>query len=829
MDDDLLEALTEREQEILSLIAAGLSNQAIADQLFLTLGTVKWYNKNIYSKLGVRSRTQAVAFARKVGLLESPLVTPSKLNIPPQATGFIGREDELKGIERRLADPTCRLLTLFGPGGIGKTRLAIEAAYRHQQAFVSVSFCTLQATPSSQALILAIADNINLTLSGRQEPKIELLSFLAGKRFLLVLDNFEHLLDSRDLLAELLDAAPQLKILVTSRVLLSLHSEWLFSVRGLPWPEDHTSSSPETYPAVALFINRAHQVAPDFMADRAMPDIIRICQLVAGMPLGIELATTWLKMLDCAEIAARIERSIDFLASRHHDIPERHRSMRAVFEQSWSMLTAKEQAIFRRLAVFQNGFDLRAAEQVTGVSLPVLSSLLEKSLLQRDESGRFHIHELLRQYATEQLARSDEECAANEAHAAYFTGFLHQRRLDTTAGRQREAGQEIGTEIDNIRAAWRWTVREGRVAHIQRSVYPLYQYFRFSSRYLEAHDTFQEAATYLAAQPLETAGAALAELLCYQGWTCTRSGDIDKAQALFEQSYHIYERLALVPPSGIATDPLSGFGIIALIRGNYAEATHIGEKALARSSAWNDQWNRVQALYVLAGAALAAGDFELAREYATEALNILHHGGESWMIAYLHNQLGNIARATGSYDEARQHYEASYAVREAYDDREVMALTLNQLGMVACLRQEYRQAQRLYQQSYQLYVDIGDRGGLGTALNGQGMAACALGDVAAALDFFQQAIRIALEIQFATLTNSVFISFGELCLKTGRATEGIAVLAFIRNQSDTYQEARTRVETLLAGCASNDLVVGSKLAALLNRDSIIALLLEAAF
>jgi predicted ATPase len=674
-------------------------------------------------------------------------------------------------------------------------------------------------------LIPTIADAIALTLSGRHEPKAELFRFLADKSLLLILDNFEHLLDGRDLLTELMDAAPQVKIMVTSRVLLGLHSEWLFSVSGLPWPKDNSVDDPESYPAVALFISRAHQTALDFKADRVMADIIHICQLVEGLPLGIELATTWLKLLNCAQIAARIEHSIDFLTTRHQDVPSRHRSLRAVFEQSWLMLTVEERSIFQRLAVFHDGFDLQAAEEVAGASLFALSSLLEKSLLQRDESDRFHIHELLRQYAAERLASSNEEFSASNAHAAYFTKFLHQRRVDTTAGRQREAGREIGVEIDNIRSAWNWAIKHGNAGYIQQSVYPLYQYFRFTSRYLEAQHTFREAAAQLAAQPLETSGIARAELLCYLGWTYTRSGDIERAQSVFEQSYSIYETLGLAPTPGVATDPMSGFGIIALIRGDYAEAIRVGEIALARSDTWKDPWNRMQALYVLAGASLAQGDFHLAQQQATEALNTLQAGDENWMTAYVHNQLGNIARALGNYEEARQHYEASYAVRQAYEDREGMALTLNQLGMVAHLRHDYRQAQRLYEQSHRMYLDIGDRGGLGTALNGQGMAACALGDKAGAHDFFRQAIRIALEIQFEPLIDSVMVGLGELCLKNGQKTEGIGLLMFAQNQPSTHQEVRTRAAQLTAAYAVDDIEAGRKWVESRDRDNLVALLL----
>lgn len=823
MDGDLIDALTEREQEILSLIAEGLSNQAIADRLFLTLGTVKWYNKHIYSKLDVRSRTQAIIRARDLGLLGGVPATTVKLRLPRSTTSFIGREEELGGIERRLADPGCRLLTLFGPGGIGKTRLALEAAYRHIPLFDTVYFGALQAT---RTLIPTIADAVGLALSGRHEPKTELLDFLANKRLLLVLDNFEHLLDRRDLLTEILDAAPQVKIMVTSRVLLNLHSEWLFSVGGLPWPEDEKTDRPELYPAVDLFVSRAQQIYPDFAPDNSMADIIRICQLVEGMPLGIELAATWLKLLNCGEIADRIEGSIDFLATRHQDIPSRHRSLRAIFEHNWSLLTDEEQTIFQRLAVFQGGFDVRAAEQVTNASLFALLSLVEKSLLQRDESGRFHIHELLRQYAAERLASSNTEFEAREAHAAYFADFLDQRRDDTNSRRQREVSHEIGVEIDNIRAAWHWAVAEINADHIEKSVYPLYQYFRFTSRYLEARDTFREAAARLAEQPLEIAGVARAELLCFQGWTCTRSGDIETAEAVFRQSYDIYETLGHAPRPGLATDPIHGFGTIALIRGDYAEATRFGKLALARCEARGDCWNRAQALYVLSGAALGQGDFLLARQHATEAIAFLREHHENWFIAYIHNQLGTIARALGDYDVALQHYEASYAVRGAYDDREVMALTLNQLGKVACLQGDYRQAQRHYEQSHRLYLDLGDRGGLGAAHNGLGMVACALGDTTGAREHFRQAMKIAFDIHYTPLIAEVLIGFGELCLKTGQTVEGVTLLILAQNQLGIQQEASDRAGQLLVSYTADVVEEGRQRAESLDLDHTIEKLMN---
>ncbi len=826
MDGELPDALTEREQEILGFIAAGLSNQDIADRLFLTLGTVKWHNKHIYSKLNVRSRTQAIIRARELELLSIVPATAVTPRLPKATTSFIGREDELDAIERRLADSGCRLLTLFGPGGIGKTRLALEAAYRHIQVFDGVYFGALQTTPSTHALVPTIADAVGLRLSGRPEPKTELLDFLANKRFLLVLDNFEHLLDGCALLTEILDAAPQVKIVVTSRVLLNLHCEWLFSVGGLRSPEDEKTENPEAYSAVALFISRAQQSHPDFIPEKSMVDIVRVCQLVEGMPLGIELATTWLKLLDCSEIADRIQGSIDFLATRHQDIPTRHRSLRAIFDHHCSLLTAEAQAIFQRLSVFRGGFDVRAAQQVTGASLFALLALVEQSLLQRDESGRFHIHELLRQYAADGLASSKTEFEARDAHAAYFADFLDQRRDDTNGVRQREVCHEIGVEIDNIRAAWHWAVAEIKIDYILKSLYPLYQYFRFASRYLEAHDTFREAAARLAEQPREIAGVARAELLCFQGWTCTRSGDIETAAAVFRQSYDLYEMLGRAPRPGLATDPIHGFGTIALIQGNYADATRIGKLALARCDAWGDRWNRIQALYVLTASALAQGDFLLARQHATEAIAFLRAHHENWFIAYLHNQLGTIARALGDYDGARQHYEASYAVRSAYDDREGMALALNQLGMVDCLQGDYRHAHRHFGQSHHLYLDLGDQGGLGAALNGLGMVACGLGDMTGAHERFRQAMKIASDIHYTPLIAEVLIGFGELCLKTGQTVEGVTLLMLAQNQPGIQHESRDRAGQLLVACSADVLKEGRRRAESLNLGDTIAALLH---
>ncbi len=353
-------------------------------------------------------------------------------NLPTQPTSFIGRGPEVAKIIELLADPDCRLLTLVGTGGIGKTRLAIGAATKMVDAFAyGVYFVPLQSIQSTDFLISAVADAIKLPLSGQQDPQIQLFNHLDNKEMLLVLDNFEQLLDKggAQLLVNILKAGSSVKLLVTSREVLNLQEEWLYPIHGLPVPDNVQTQNPEIYGAVQLFVERARQVQRDFSLADESEQVIRICQLVEGMPLAIELAASWTKVLSCANIAAEIQRNINFLSTSLRDVPERHRSMEAVCEQSWQLLPAEERRVFKRMSVFRGGFRREAAQAVAGASLSGLLRLVDKSLLRREASGRYAIHELLRQYAEEQLAQTSSEEIANtrELHCTYYMAFLADR------------------------------------------------------------------------------------------------------------------------------------------------------------------------------------------------------------------------------------------------------------------------------------------------------------------------------------------------------------------------------------------------------------------
>jgi predicted ATPase/DNA-binding CsgD family transcriptional regulator len=338
----LYEQLTARELEVLRLIAAGLSNQDIAGRLVVARSTVKWHARQIYNKMGVDNRRQAVARARTAGLLSD--TRPVRHNLPAQITPFIGRQTELTDLARLLRDPNLRLVTIIGPGGMGKTRLALAVA-EHQMPHFTHGVCFVPLAPLTDPanLVMTIAEHSGYQLQADQrEPRQQLLDFFREKRLLLVLDNFEHLLKSAPLVTDLLEAAPGVKALATSREVLGLYGETTYSLGRMPL----TTSDDD---ALRLFAESARRVLPDFALDDAnLPVATLICQRVGGLPLGIELAAAWLRTLTLADIADELGQGIDILDARP-------RSLRVVFDRSWRLMTDRQRQAFVGMSVFRGG------------------------------------------------------------------------------------------------------------------------------------------------------------------------------------------------------------------------------------------------------------------------------------------------------------------------------------------------------------------------------------------------------------------------------------------------------------------------------------------
>ncbi len=722
-------------------------------------------------------------------------------NLPLQPTPFIGRSEEITEIVQLLADPACRLLTLVGPGGIGKTRLALQLGTMSSGAFARGSFVVyLQSLRSAEFFVPAVADALGFSLTGQEPPLVQLGHYLSDKEALIILDNFEHLPDAANQLSTLLPSTPHVKYLITSREALNLQEEWLSPVVGLSFPTELDAVSAEqNYDAVQLFNERAQRVYAEFSPVEEVEAIIRVCRLVGGMPLALELAAAWRKTLNCQEIADEIQGSLDFLTTRLRNVSERHHSIQTVFDQTWQRLNEREQDVFKRLSVFRGGFQREAVVDVTGASLPILSALVDKSLLRLDVNGRYQIHELLRQYAAEQLEKSASDVQQTQAdHANYYIQFLHQRRQDVAGGRQREALLEIKEELDNIRVAWLWAVATVDADALQKGSEPLGLYYQYLGGYLEGLTLFSQATEVLQAQPRsEATDLALLGVLMYQGWYHLRFGRQEGTEACMVQSQAIYRRLNIPPLPGNITDPNAPLSFVALTRGDYATAVQYAEQVRQVGEAQQHSINRQFAYHLLAEANVGLGDYETAQKFAQQAYAQSLMSGDRWFMAYILNNMGQIAVALGDNRMGKTHFQSSYEIRQEFDDPEGMALALINLGKLAIKEQAFAEAEECYQRSRTIYQDINDKGGLAAANRGSGIVSYEQGDYLLAQGYFRQALQLAVEIDYRPVLFGLLVNIAELLWKMGQRERPLTLLAFTAHHPTTDHETQTRAKIRL--------------------------------
>jgi predicted ATPase/DNA-binding CsgD family transcriptional regulator len=708
--------LTQRELEVLRLMAAGLSNQMIAERLFLAFETVKWYLKQIYSKLHVSSRTQAIAAAHTAGLLGG---TPANVessaplhNLPPQPTPFIGRASELAQLAERLNDPECQLLTVVGPGGVGKTRLVLEAATVQRTRFRDgVWFAALAPLFDPNLIPTVIAEAVRLSFAPGQPPKDQVLNYLRDRQMLLVLDNVEHLLAGVSFLSELLQNAPGVKLLVTSRERLQLQSEVVFRLAGLTVADWTTPEAAAESSAGKLFLQSARRLKPSFELTRdTLGALSAVCRLVRGMPLGILLAASWIDTLSLAEIAGEIERSFEFLESDWRDLPERQRSLRAVFEHSWSLLTEAEQSAMCYLSVCRGGFTREAAHQVAEASLKTLTSLVNKSLLSRDPAGRFDMHELLRQFSESKLGRQpDERQRATARHAAYYADFMDTRWRLIRSAQMRTVADDIELEIDNVRAAWDVIVDQGQFPQMAMVARVLWYFLMLRARYEEGINLFGRAVSKLRAFPTsETRDLALGEALHNLGFFYAANGWPDKGKGLAEESLAILRghQAAEVTVRAHITLCRSEF-----LLGECQLVKQHAQRGIALAQHIGDPWYVGPCLFLLGLAAVHLGEYEEAYRAGEEALQYLEQAGDSYYQGLCCGiVLGRAALGMGQYEEAKQSYLRSIAYFESFNDPFEIAQSNRDLSEVYALTKDYDAAKRASQNSLRYYAKAGQTG-----------------------------------------------------------------------------------------------------------------------
>ncbi len=657
--------------------------------------------------------------------------------LPAALTPLVGREQELAELSLLLLKPEVRIVTLVGVGGMGKTRLAQELGRACLAAFADgVVYVALAPLADSAALapsILAALDE-----PPGSDPRQVLLTILRPRRLLLILDNFEHLIGGAALVTEIAEAAPQVTILATSRERLNLRGEHQYLLGGLAIASDDADA-----PALRLFVERARYVRPDFTLDQAnQAAALRICRLVDGMPLGIELAATWIETLAPDEIAAEIAQNLDFLAAEWRDLPERQRSMRAVFDWSWQHLSQAEREVFARLAVFRGGFSRQAAQVVAGASLPVLTRLLHQALLQpADTPGRYGLHELLRQFADEQLQRRPAECmATQERHLAFFLALAERGDPEAPRDKHEPWLSEVARDHDNIRAALAFCLHppsagapggesdQGahafqRIEHGLRlagAVWPFWQRHCYLSEGRGWIERLLARAPAEAVAPLVRANA-----LYGAGWLAHDQDDYPSADGFFsaglalEQALGKHDRVSQV---------LAHRGIMARGQGQYGEAIALLEESLALARSVGNLAAIAYAMFRLGVVTREHGQFTRAAALYAECLTAYRTLGDRRGEAFCLLGFADIARDQGDPIPLQRYSAEALTLGRAIEQPWVMGFALNNLALAALMEGELERATRLGEEALSLFQVHDIRGGVVEVLVTTGQIAAAAGE-----------------------------------------------------------------------------------------------------
>ncbi len=629
--------------------------------------------------------------------LPSPAASAPLHNLPASLTSFHGREQELADLGRLLAGPECRCISLVGPGGIGKTRLALQAAEQHRAAFPhGVAFVPLASVGSVEAAVGATAGAVRLSFYDPSDPREQLLNHLSEKRMLLVLDNVEQLLVEdphqagfAELVLEMLERAPGVKLLVTSREVLDLQEEWVLEVGGLALPGPEQREGLDGYAAVALFMQRARRASPGFTCPEAdLAAIARVCRLVEGTPLAVELAATWSRILSPAEIGREIEGGLDFLSASVRDLPERHRSMRVVFDQTWQRLSAKEQQVLSHLSVFRGGFSRQAAEQVAGASLPVLSTLVNRTLVRRNAAGRYQLHELVRQYGATHLAADPQaQAAAQKRHFECFLALAEAAEQGLAGRDQMEWLRQLEEEQDNLRAALEWALESdwatprGEELSLRLSG-ALRWFWRAHGHFREGHSWLEKA---LQQQPEGRTAARAAALLGKSAMTYGL-GDLEATCRSAEQSAAIYRELG--DPRGLA-ESLASIGLTFGWQGEASLGRARLEEALANYRQVGDRWGEARVLNWF-GSYLGeySGD-PAGWAMLEESAAILEDLGEKYVLSGVVTSLGVVHVRLGEYAAARAEFERGLALARETKHSLAVVTALTNLGSVCRILGQY--------------------------------------------------------------------------------------------------------------------------------------------
>jgi predicted ATPase/class 3 adenylate cyclase len=658
-----------------------------------------------------------------------PLATLARTpnNLPAQPTALVGRERELAEVVGLLRREDVRLVTLTGPGGVGKTRLALQAAAELVEDFTDGAWFVDLAPVREPGLVPAVvAAALGVREAGRQPLEALLHAHLRERRLLLVLDNLEQVVAAAALVAELLAGAPGLTVLATSRIRLQLRAEREMVVPPLALPDRRRLGRPDRlteYPAVRLFVERAQAARAGFVLDDASaPAVVEICHRLDGLPLAIELAAARVRLFDPEQLRDRLERRLPLLTGGARDLPARQRTLRDAIAWSHDLLAPDERILFDRLAVFAGGWTLEAADAVCDPegerdldALSGLAALVDQSLLRQDEAAgepRFRMLETVREYAVERLEESGEGALLRRRHATYY--------LDLAEGAEPAPGESSSAELlarleaehDNLRAALHWTAERDAEAALRLAV-ACAGLWIVHGHFAEGRGWLERTLAFAVRAPDSEGTRLRAKALSGAGVLAYRQGDHAPAAALHEQSLALYRELG--DRAGIATS-LNNLGTVANDQGDYGRAAALHEESLALRRKLGDRPGIAMSLNNLGGVAFRQGDYARAAAFYREGLALRRELGDRPGIASSLNNLASIAGQRGDYVEAATLFEESLALYRAMGDRAGIAVSLNNLGEAAMELGDLGRAAALCAEGLVLRRETGNRRAIASSL-----------------------------------------------------------------------------------------------------------------
>ncbi|MCB8922295.1 MAG: tetratricopeptide repeat protein [Ardenticatenaceae bacterium] len=768
-------------------------------------------------------------------------------NLPRSLTPCWGREAELALVVSKLQEPNYPLVTLFGEGGIGKTRLALEATrqtlphFPNGVWFVSLADIVLEEGDEQSLknhIAYAIGDAINMQFHDMSSPLEQVIRYLHTQRALLILDNFEHLMPGVSLVIELLEQLPYLMILVTSRERLDLLAEYVVPLKGLSVPEMAEMQDRAqwmTSSSIQLFTERASRLGTGFTLDSSnIAAVIDVCKLVHGNPLAIEIAATLTKWQDCATIAAEIRQNYSVLSTTMHGVSSRHQSIHAVFEYSWQLLSPSEAQALAYCSVFQGDFSVTAVQTITNSSLTHLIALANKSLLQSKPNRRFEMHTLIRQYASAKLVQQTDTALVHEKHSLYYLNLLPQYQQQLSQGIQ--TTEELYADMPNIRMAWQWAIAHKEIYALGKAVEGLSILYRLAGLFYEAQNMLAQAITVFEQEPMTTPVQMLLGLLYIeQGFFVMRTigsdkittpsqkalrfgeelndnllqarahfqlaqilvsaGKLDESQTHSEASLQFAQRDPALHRE--KSQALFSLGHIAEARGDYATAQDYFQQALTLAQESENRIDEGQLLDALGTIFWRQGLYDQANEYLQQGLVVVKTTGDQNIRVNILNSLGVIAWYQGLYAQAIHYYEQSLGIYQGMGIWSGQSAVLNNLGLVAWKQENYEQAVRYFEQSLQIEQDIGTRSRSGVILGNLGIIARLQGLYEQAIRYHEQSLAMAQEMGDKPSLGRALNNLGMVAINLGQFEQAIhyleASLKIRREVNDREGEATTLV------------------------------------